>query len=63
MLPTQQSREALDAAWHAVANHASTGRTALATVRVDSPFVEAGMLPERFRARRPDLVRIDFLRN
>ena len=63
MLPAQQSREALDAAWQAIASGQAAARSTLATVRVTPSPVEVGMLPEGLPPRRPELLRIDFLRN
>jgi|AP12_2_1047962.scaffolds.fasta_scaffold32385_1 hypothetical protein len=63
VLPAQQSREALDAAWQAITSGQATVRSTLATVRVSASPVEVGMLPEGVPLRRPELVRIEFLRN
>jgi hypothetical protein len=63
VLPAQQSREALSAAWQAIANGQATARSTLATVQVTPSPVEVGMLPDGLPPRRPELVRIDFLRN
>lgn len=63
VLPAQQSREALEAGWHTIADGLATGSSALATIRVGQAPVVAGMLAVGVRPRRPELLRIDFLRN